>query len=257
MSEPVRLYTFSLSHFSEKTRWMLDATATDYREVTLTPFLHVPRALWLSGGRATTVPILRADGVNIQGSARILQWLATNRRPCRLLPQDTQVHAGILDIERRFDRIGAYVIRYAYSESLNDRRGIARFWTLTSGPLSAAVVHGCFPVFRTVLRRARAITPANVEKSRHAIGEALDWLEAQIADGRDHLLTSALSAADITVCALLAPLACPDQHPVYGREDYRSLLRAQLAPWSARPALAWVRKIYREEREFGAARRPP
>jgi glutathione S-transferase len=254
MSDPVRLYTFSLSHFSEKTRWMLDATGTDYREIILTPFLHVPRALWLSGRRATTVPILRADGATIQGSARILQWLAANRTPCRLLPEQAQARAKILDIEKRFDRIGAHVVRYAYSESLNDNDGIARFWTLASGPLSTAVVRGCFPLCRMVLRRARTITPVNVERARHAIGEALDWLEAEVADGRNHLLTPTLSAADITVCALLAPLACPDQHPVYGREDYRTLMQAQLVPWGARPGLEWVRKVYREERGFGAAR---
>ena len=98
--------------------------------------------------------------------------------------------------------------------------------------------------------------PAKSGGSNHSKSctEALDWLEADIADGRKHLLGAALSAADIAVCALLAPLACPDQHPVYSREDYRTLMRTQLAPWSPRPGLAWVRETYRQKRTFGAAR---
>jgi glutathione S-transferase len=253
MRNSVRLYTFSLSHFSEKVRWMLDASGTAYREIILTPFLHIPRTLLLSGARATTVPILQADGVCIQGSARILGWLADTRAPFPLLPEEPQARARTLDIEKRFDRVGTHVIRYVYSDALNGR-AIARLWTLGSGPLPSAVVQLGFPLMRVLTRRAFAITPANVEKSRHALAAALDWLDTEIADGRPNLVGSDLSAADITVCALLAPLACPDEHPVYSRDDYRTAMRAQLEPWSARPGLAWVRASYRRQRIFGAAR---
>jgi len=253
MLDGVRLYTFSLSHFSEKIRWMLDASGTRYREIALTPFLHIPRTLLLSGMRSTTVPILRADGVCIQGSARILEWLAEQRAPFPLLPQEPQARARTLEIEKRFDRVGTHVIRYVYSEALNGRE-IARLWTLDSSALPAAAVQLAFPLMRVLTRRAFAITPANVEKSRLALAAALDWLDAEIADGRRNLLGSQLSAADITVCALLAPLACPDEHPAYRREDYRSATRAQLSVWSARPGLAWVRESYRQQRVFGSAR---
>jgi glutathione S-transferase len=254
VAEPFQLYTFSLSHFSEKVRWMLDASLTPYRETALTPVLHIPRALILGGGRATTVPILKTDRAHIQGSALILQWLAANRAPFPLLPQMPEARAAILDIEGRFDRIGMHVIRYAYSESLNDRNGIARLWTLASAPLASALIRYAFPLLRSVTRRAFSITPANVEKSRQAIDQALSWLEEQIADGRQHLVGAALSAADITVCALLAPLACPSEHPVYSREDYRALMRDQTEPWSTRSGVEWVRETYRKERAFGASR---
>jgi glutathione S-transferase len=120
--------------------------------------------------------------------------------------------------------------------------------------LASALIRYAFPLLRSVTRRAFSITPANVEKSRQAIDQALSWLEEQIADGRQHLVGAALSAADITVCALLAPLACPSEHPVYSREDYRALMRDQTEPWSTRSGVEWVRETYRKERAFGASR---
>ena len=52
----LELYTFRVSHFSEKARWMLDAAGLEYREVAWTPFFQVLPAL-RRGNRATTVPI--------------------------------------------------------------------------------------------------------------------------------------------------------------------------------------------------------
>jgi glutathione S-transferase len=250
----VQLYTFILSHYSEKVRWLLDASQTVYRETALTPFLHIPRTLWLGGGRATSVPILKVGRTNIQGSGRILKWLAANRAPCRLLPEEADARAKILDIEKRFDHVGRHVIRYVYSDALNDRSGVPRLWTAASGPLPRALVRTSFPLLRRVTRRAFAITTVNAEASREAIGSVLLWLEEQIADGRRHLVGSELSAADIGACAILAPLACPAEHPIYSRDDYRVLMRRQVEPFSSRPALQWVRETYRREREFGSSR---
>ena len=51
--------------------------------------------------------------------------------------------------------------------------------------------------------------------------------------------------ADITAAALLSPLACPEEHPIYSRRDYRKQMAPVLAPWRDRPGLAWVRETYR------------
>lgn len=254
MSKPLRLYTFALSHFSEKIRWLLDASGTPYREEMLTPFLHLPRTLLLSGGRGTTVPVIEADGVRIQDSARILQWLAARQAPFALLPEEPGMRSSILEIEKRFGRVGTHIIRFTYSYALDEGIVVPRLWTLESGPLTAALVQRSFPLMRAVAKRAFAITPPNAEKSRHVIEESLDWLDAQLADSRKYLVGSSLTAADICACALLAPLACPDQHPVYSREDYRAMVRPQIEAWSTRPSLAWVRELYRRERNFAAAR---
>ena len=54
--------------------------------------------------------------------------------------------------------------------------------------------------------------------------------------------------ADITAASLLAPLACPAQHPVYGERAYQEGMRAALQEWEGRPGIAWVRRLYATRR---------
>ena len=66
MTTKLRLYTFSISHFSEKIRWALAHERIPFDEIAWTPALHVAAAR-TRGGR-TTVPILEADGKHVQDS---------------------------------------------------------------------------------------------------------------------------------------------------------------------------------------------
>ena len=58
-SAPLTLYTFAMSHFSEKIRWTLDACQLPYEERCLTPVFHMPTALHLGGRGQTTLPIVQ------------------------------------------------------------------------------------------------------------------------------------------------------------------------------------------------------
>lgn len=247
MNAPLRLYTFSVSHFSEKIRWMLDVSAIRYTEVRWTPFLHMASA-WLKSRKATSVPILQSSDETIQDSTRILLWLERHYPQFQLLAQDPEQRKEILEIEDRFDRIGPHVIRYVYSVALDDEEGVKRLWTLDSNPLQRALVQSGFPVMRIGFTRLLAMTPNNVEKSRSRIDADLSWLEERLA-GKQFLVGNRLSAADITAAALLGPLVCPSEHPVYGRQDYRDTLRPLIEPWRSRPAFVWVESLYREHRK--------
>src|SRR6187397_2171959 len=83
---PPRLYTFTLSHFSEKVRWALEESGVAFTEVPWTPVFHVPGAV-RRGGR-TTVPILEVGDRRVQDSTRILRWLVEAGRSPGLLPED-------------------------------------------------------------------------------------------------------------------------------------------------------------------------
>lgn len=72
-----------------------------------------------------------------------------------------------------------------------------------------------------------------------------------MADGRRYLVGDQLSLADITAASLLAPIACPAEHPVYGDAAYQAGMAATLAPWQARPGMVWVRELYRQQRHTG------
>lgn len=244
------LHTFSISHFSEKIRWVLDASGIEYIEKPWVPGLHVPRALLVSRGRATTVPILVTESGAVQDSTRILLWLEKHRAPFALMPDDPTLRAEVLEIEDRFDRIGAHVVSYAYRDALNDAESIKTVWTLDANPLERLFVRTTFPLMRASFRRGlRLDNEAVMAKSERKILDGMDWVAERLKDGRQYLVGGRLSAADITAAALLSPLACPDEHAVYSRPDFQNGVTTLKARHANHPAMAWVRHLYRLHRQ--------
>ncbi|MBC7171576.1 MAG: glutathione S-transferase family protein, partial [Polyangiaceae bacterium] len=216
-----RLYTFAISHYSEKARWMLDALAMPYEEVVWTPVLHIGPAL-LKSRKATTVPILEVGDEVVQDSTAILEWLEANHAQFTLLPSDPETRREALGLEALFDRVGAHVIRYGYATIFESPKELVDLWTVRSSSATKSLFHTLVPAARPLLRKQFRMEPASVAKSARKIEEALDVIEARLALGRRTLVGDRLTAADITAAALLAPLACPDEHPVYSRADYRA-----------------------------------
>lgn len=241
------LYTFAMSHYSEKIRWTLDASDIAYREVCLSPAFHMGPALRMGGRGQTTLPILQGDGFSIQDSPRILTWLQSNRGPLAVMP--LTLDTPVREVEQRFNAIGKDVARYLYAGSFGVADDhIVKLWTDHANALQAAVIRATYPLMRWVFRQKLQIKPKRVELARQRIRETLDWLDAQLADGRRFLVGDAFTVADITAASLLAPLACPAQHPVYGEPAYREGMRAAVQEWEGRPGIAWVRQLYATQR---------
>ncbi|WP_058086059.1 glutathione S-transferase family protein [Aquabacterium parvum] len=244
---PLTLYTFAMSHYSEKIRWTLDACDIPYREVCLSPAFHMLPALRMGGHGQTTLPIIQGDGFSVQDSPRILTWLQSNRGPLAVMPLsiDTDTRA----VEQRFNAIGKDVARYLYAGSFGVAdEHIVKLWTDHANALQAGVIRASYPLMRWVFKQKLQIKPKRVELARQRIREALDWLDAQLADGRRFLVGDTFTVADITAASLLAPLACPAQHPVYGEPAYREGMRAAVQEWQDRPGIAWVRELYDTQR---------
>lgn len=250
----LELFTFRLSHFSEKVRWMLDASHTEYHETCWTPFFHIGPAL-LHGRMATTVPILRHRGGYVQDSTRILHWLDTNMPGFRLLPRDALLRAEVLEIEARFDRVGSQVPRYVYSALMDDAELVTRLWTPDSNALQRRCISSLFPALRWLFRNRFDLSEKRVAHSRAVIEEGFAFLDVALSDGREYLVGDRLTAADLTACALLAPLVGPDEHEMYSRADVREKLAPALGDWLSRPSAEWVRRRYRSRRASPAAAR--
>lgn len=248
----LELYTFRVSHFSEKARWLLDAAGIEYREICWTPLFHVARVL-RRGLRATTVPILKHRNGHVQDSTAILLWLDANMPGFHLLPRDPAQRAEVLEIEDRCDRAGAHVIRYAYSATLDDAAAVTEVWTLDANRFERAVIARSYPVLKLAFAKLFGIEPKRVARSKQVIAETLNDLDAKLADGREYLVGNTLSAADITACALFAPLFSPDEHPVYSRPDMRNAMQPLVAEWQQRPVAQWLLRRYRTDR-FNRAR---
>lgn len=244
---PLTLYTFAMSHYSEKVRWTLDTSSRAYREVCMTPVFHIAPALRMGRRGQTTLPILQTPQRAIQDSPRILDWLALQGEPLAVMPAHWA--AEIRAVEKRFDAIGKDVARslYAGGFGVADAQ-IVDLWTDHATPLQAKVIRLAYPAIRWAFKRKLHINAVGCAKAQQRITSAMDWLEAQVADGRTHLVGDRLTVADITAASLLAPMACPPQHPVYGQASYQQGMAAAIAPWQTRPALAWVRKVYAQHR---------
>ncbi len=244
---PLTLYTFAMSHYSEKIRWTLDHMKADYRETCMTPVFHIPKALRLGGRGQTTLPVLQTPEVSVQDSPRIIDWLVQNRGPLDLVPalHNTEVRA----VEKRFDAIGKDVARFLYANSFGvSDEHIVKLWTDHATPSQAAFIRIAYPAIRWGFRHKLNITAAGAERAHKRIAEVMAWLEAQLADGRSFLVGDTFTVADITAASLLAPIACPRQHPVYGDPAYQAGMVAATAPFNGRPCLAWVRKVYETQR---------
>ncbi len=245
--DELRLYSFAVSHFSEKIRWTLDASRIPYREIPWTPSLHLIRAR-LKSGRATTVPIVQVGRKVVQDSTDILHFLAERYPPFSLLPPDPALREEILTIEDRFDKVGTQVMRYAYRTALESPKAVRAVWLAKASAFERAVVSFFFPVIVPVFRRMFRISDESSARAAEVIIESASWLEGRLADGRRYLAGGRLTVADITAAALLAPLACPDQHPLYSTPQYRESLAPALTTLRDRPALRWVRELYAGDR---------
>jgi glutathione S-transferase len=246
-AQALTLYTFSISHFSEKIRWALERAGLPFDEVPLTPFFHIPRILALTR-RSAHVPVLVGGGQVLGDSTRILEWLACRPAPFALMPASPALREEAMAIEARFDRVGAHVVRQAFAGALAQREEVLQLWTMDASPLQARALRAAYPLLRRGLARLLQITPANCSRSIAAIDEAAAWIGARTRDGRRYLAGEQFSVADLTAAALLAPLACPDEHPVFGSLRYRRAMRMSVVRWDDHPGFEWVRKTYARER---------
>ncbi|MGQ0586628.1 MAG: glutathione S-transferase C-terminal domain-containing protein, partial [Gammaproteobacteria bacterium] len=114
-----------------------------------------------------------------------------------------------------------------------------------ASPLQRLALNAAFPLIRQLFLRGLDTSPAAYARSQRIVDRTIGELDRAAAAGKRFMVGDALSVADITAAALLAPLACPEEHPIYSRRDYRQQMASVLAPWRDRPGLAWVRGIYR------------
>lgn len=246
---PYKLLTFAMSHYSEKIRWTLDHANIPYQEECLTPVFHMGPALRLGGHGKTTLPVLQTPGEAIQDSARILTWLNDHGLITSLMPPEHL--AEVRAVEQRFNDIGKDVARLLYAKSFGKADAhIIELWTDHAPAWQARIIRLAYPLIRMGFKQKLRINEARALQAQARIDLAMHWLEDRIAHGhgRRELVGQQFTVADITAASLLAPIACPPQHPVYGDPEYRKAMAEATAPWKDRPAVAWVLATYEQHR---------
>jgi glutathione S-transferase len=246
-SSPLTLYTFAMSHYSEKIRWALDVSKVPYREQCMSPVFHMAPALKMGKRGQTTLPVLASKAEAIQDSPRILDWLNQQHLIDALLPP---AHAKEMRaVEQRFNAIGKDVARLLYVRSFGKADAhIIKLWTDHASPAQARFIRLGYPLIRWGFCRKLKINAKAGLRAEQRIEAEVRWLDERLKDGRTFLVGDRFSVADITAAALLAPIACPTEHPVYGDAQYKQAMKDATTPWQGRPAIDWVLNLYREHR---------
>lgn len=240
------LNTIAMSHYSEKIRWLLDYEQISYREAARTPVYHSFPALIKGKRGQTTVPFIYRGKTCIQDSPRIVKWLGKEYGPLQTLPE--RYYDEIMDVASRFDAIGKGVARYLYYPGFEHKALILDMWTRFATPREAKVIRAIYPIVKPIFKAKLKINATDVARAEIKIDEAVQWLEQRIATTGTYLVGDQFTVADITAASLLAPLACPKEHPIYGSAEFRDKMAPTSALWKDRPGLEWVRSIYTKHR---------
>lgn len=245
------LYQFPISHFCEKTRWVLDYKGLPYRIYNQLPGLHMPVNLFRTG--RTTVPILVEDGTAIRGSHAIALHLETAKGTKPLLPESPAAREKLDELVKYYDKVvGPAVRRYAYS-FITARPEVFRkiFYREYSGP--RRVIGQWMAVgIRRAIATMYDVRSASAREIPTLIREAADRLERDLEGGSGYLLEDRFTLADVTVASLLGPVVGPPGSPWdvdFGVPELQSL-RAEL---SARPAGDYITRMYAARGSTAAA----
>lgn len=243
----LKLYTFNLSHFSEKARWALDYESIPYEEKVLLPGPHqlVTRRI----ARRTSVPILEHDGQCVQGSSAIMDYVAARLGGTRLTAVDPAEQARVLGLEKALDQVfGRGVQQVLYSVLLKDRRTVIELWS-SAGPFWARGFYAvAFPAVASAVKRMYKTTDVEgVARAKQRFVATFDELDAVLAK-QCYLGGEAPNRLDITLAALLAPVCRVPEHrvkwPAMPTElaDFEASLRG-------RPTWNHVLRMYRDHRK--------
>lgn len=245
-SRMIELLQFRHSPYNEKVRWALDVKHVPHRRRSLLPGPHVAIVKRLTG--RTTTPVLLHDGVALDGSARIVQWLDL-RYPPTLLPDDATLREEALRIERWFDEDLTPRIRRTVLAALLAQPGFfARVFGDGTPPLKRRLYACVVPFAAPLVRKGNGITGApSIEDGHRAAHEALEFV-AQRGAATGYLCGSGFTVADLTAASTLAVLVRPGQSPMASPQPVGRSFRALVQRYARHPGAEWVRHIYARHR---------
>jgi glutathione S-transferase len=242
------LWHITISHYSEKVRWALDYKSVEHERRTAPPGLHIPVALWLSGGRAFTFPILKLDGRQVADSTTIIAALEQRFPEPPLYPVDPGERRRALELEEFFDEeLGPYARRLPFHETRRDPELVDQITARVAPKLHARLGRVLVPYGRafTAVRYGTASSHA-ADTARQKIVAAIDRLEAELGE-HDYLAGDRFTVADLTAAALLYPIVRPIEAPLVTDrmpepfERFRDTLRE-------RRGYRWVQQMFHRHR---------
>lgn len=238
----LRLYTFTISHFSEKARWALDWNGVAYEEKRLVPGAHFASVRRKAKG--TSVPVLEHDGTVVQGSSDILDYLEQKLEAKKLATSAARAR----EVEALADRaFGLGTQRIFYDVLLNHRDAVVDLWS-QGGPFWARPFYTLSWRFLSpAVRKMYKSFPKPVEEARDLFMKTFDETDRML-EGKPYLFGDRPTRVDVTVAALLAPTCQPQEHILRWPSITPPPLDDYLRQLEGRPTFDFVLRMYREHR---------
>ena len=241
----LRLYTFAISHFSEKARWALDLNELEYTEQALLPGPHVLTMRLRS--KNTTVPLLEHDKAVIQGSGAILDYLERALDAKRIAAPPAAATRSV-EMEELVDRaFGLGTQRIFYASLLREPDLVIDMWTQGAPAWGRSFYKVGFGAVARAVKRLYTIEPAAIQEAKDLFRSAMDTTDAALAKSR-YLMGDVPTRADITVASLLAPMCRPPEHLLRWPGTMPAELVEFVREFEGRPTYEHVLRMYREHR---------
>lgn len=244
------LVTIPFSHFCEKARWALDRAGIEYREERHLPPVSVRRAR--EAGGEGTVPVLFFDTATRTDSKSILKWVDERQLETqRLFPSQPALLAEVEAFADRVDRdLGIAVRRVVFAAYVAEPKSLTRLLTRAVPWLEGIVFRFNASRARRGLAERMKLDTASVAEAHRSIDAVFQDVEKLLADGRRYLFGKQLSAADVGLASLAAPLVLPPNHPgaMDQLEEVPASLRTLVESTRRRPAGEFVLRLYRDDR---------
>jgi len=245
------LWQIEISHYSEKVRWALEHKGIGHRRRSPLPGMHIPIALWMTGGAQKTLPILQLDGRTIGDSTAAIAALEQRQPEPALYPADPDERRRALELEDFFDeQLGPYTRVLPFHELLGEPDLFAELAAQSvPGPLGKAKgMVGFYARTYTRLRWGAGSSDAAAE-ARTKIVAALDRLEAELdANGGGYLVGERFTVADLTAAAMFGPLVGPEEGPVATGQQMPPAYEEFRESQSERLGFRWVEDTFRRHR---------
>ncbi|MEK9711028.1 MAG: glutathione S-transferase family protein [Thalassolituus sp.] len=203
----IKLYQFPVSHYCEKIRWALDYKKIPFRKINLIPGPHASRIL--SMAEKSEVPVIDDDGIIVQGSDAIIDYLDAKFPEYPLTPADPILAEQARQWEERLDLVAGRGVRaFFYHYLLPYPSVIVPLLTVKQSPVVKLLFYIGYQKMSKTMRNWMDINEATVHKSMSDMDKLLSELRQSYMNTR-YLVGNEFSRADLTACALFAPLFQP------------------------------------------------
>jgi len=238
----LRLYTFAISHFSEKARWALDWNGVTYREKRLVPGAHLAHVRRIA--KKTSVPVLQHGGTFVQGSSDILDYLEQKLDATKLATDAPRAR----EVEALADRaFGLGTQRIFYDVLLRHRDLVVDLWAQDAPFWARPFYKLTFRFLAPAVRKTYKSFPKPVEEARDLFMRTFDETDRMLA-GKPYLFGDRPTRVDVTVAALLAPTCQPKEHLLRWPAVTPPPLDEYLRQLEGRPTFDFFLRMYREHR---------